>query len=84
MLHVPLVARTATDMKIIMFKVNITLTVTRVVETDRQTQSSKEKERGREIERQSKEEKHTYASYKCRTCVCFGFAGLVCVFSNIL
>lgn len=59
MLHVPLVARTATDMKIIMFKVNITLTVTRVVETDRQTQSSKEKESGREIERQSKEEKHT-------------------------
>lgn len=63
MLHVPLVARTATDMKIIMFKVNITLTVTRVVETDRnsdrQTGSSREKERGREIERQSKEEKHT-------------------------
>lgn len=51
MLHVSLVARTATDMKIIMFKVNITLTVTRVVETDRQTdrksQSHREREGGR-------------------------------------
>lgn len=51
MLHVSLVARTATDMKIIMFKVNITLTVTRVVETDRQTdrksQSHREREEGR-------------------------------------
>lgn len=57
MLHVSLVARTATDMKIIMFKVNITLTVTRVVETDnqtdRQTQSSREKERKRKGDRET-------------------------------
>lgn len=52
MLHVPLVARTATDMKIIMFKVNITLTVTRVVETDRQPdrQNKPDPEREREGE----------------------------------
>lgn len=66
MLHVPLVARTATDMKIIMFKVNITLTVTRVVETDRQTfrqtDTELEREGERKGHRETVEEGETYIS----------------------
>lgn len=62
MLHVPLVARTPTDMKIIMFKVNITLTVTRVVETDRQTDTELEREGEKKRDRETVEGGETYIS----------------------